>query len=114
MTPPDWVKVMIRRTTLAVASRFSVPLSMAIRAPLETGNHSSGSFNFSARSIAATIRSHSGAAKAPIPIVGSDNTSHAFHAFRDFFCGRIDHAKNHGTQIHPVGAARDAHRRGRR
>ena len=30
----------MRRTTRAVASRFSVPLSIAMRAPLETGTHS--------------------------------------------------------------------------
>jgi len=52
-----------------------VPLSIAIRAPLETGTHSTGKPSCSARSMAATIRSHSGAARAPMSRVGSDRMS---------------------------------------
>ena len=69
------MNVTIRRTTRAVASRFSVPLSIAMRAPLDTGTHSTGSPFASARSIAASIRSHSAAASEPIPSVGSESTS---------------------------------------
>jgi hypothetical protein len=75
MTPPAWVNVTMRRTTRAVASRFSVPLSIAIRAPLETGTHSSGSCNRSARSMAAITRSHSGGPSEPMPSVGSESRS---------------------------------------
>ena len=50
------------------------PLDMR-DAPEETGTHSSGTDSFSARSKAATRRSHSGAESAPMPIVGSDSTS---------------------------------------
>ena len=52
-----------------------MPLSIAMRAPLETGIHSRGTRSCSARSSAATRRSHSGAASEPIPSVGSESTS---------------------------------------
>ena len=52
-----------------------MPLSIAIRAPLETGTHSTGRPFASARSIAAAIRSHSAAASEPIPSVGSERIS---------------------------------------
>ena len=52
-----------------------MPLSMAMRAPLETGIHSTGTRSASARSIAAAMRSHSGAASEPMPTVGSESTS---------------------------------------
>ena len=50
---------------------FSVPLSMAILAPAERANHSSGTPIFSARSSAARIRRHSGSASEPIAPIGS-------------------------------------------
>ena len=52
-----------------------MPLSIAMRAPLETGIHSTGDPRASARSRAATMRSHSGTASEPIPRVGSDRMS---------------------------------------
>ena len=42
ISPPAWVKSTIRRRTSAIQSMFSVPLSIAILAPAESANHSSG------------------------------------------------------------------------
>ena len=42
ISPPAWVNSMIRRSTAAIQSMFSVPLSIAILAPAESANHSSG------------------------------------------------------------------------
>ena len=52
---------------------FSVPLSIAIRAPDDSANHSTGTPIRSARSRAAMIRRHSGSATLPSPRVGSPN-----------------------------------------
>ena len=62
---------MSRRSTAAIQSMFSVPLSMAMRAPEDTANHSTGTRSRSARSSAAMIRRHSGSARLPSPRVGS-------------------------------------------
>ena len=42
ISPPAWVNSTIRRRTSAIQSMFSVPLSIAILAPAESANHSSG------------------------------------------------------------------------
>ena len=39
---PAWVNSMMRRSTTEIQSMFSVPLSIAIRAPADRANHSSG------------------------------------------------------------------------
>ncbi len=70
-SPPRWVYWMRPRSTSAIQSMFSVPLSMAISAPDETANHSTGTRRRSARSSAARIRRHSGSARLPSPWVGS-------------------------------------------
>ena len=59
ISPPSWVKVMIRRSALATPSMFSVPLSIEIFAPDDSVNHSTGTPSSSARSIAATTIAHS-------------------------------------------------------
>ena len=71
ISPPACVNSTIRRSTAAIQSMFSVPLSIAIRAPEESENHSSGTPSSSARSSAAMIRRHSGSASAPSARVGS-------------------------------------------
>ena len=48
---------------------------MAILAPAERANHSIGTSNAAARSIAAMIRRHSGSTIAPIAFVGSPSTA---------------------------------------
>ncbi len=63
----------IRRSTAAIQSMFSVPLSIAIFAPAESANHSTGTPSSSARSSAAMIRRHSGSASEPRALVGSPN-----------------------------------------
>jgi hypothetical protein len=50
---------------------FSVPLSIAIFAPAETANHSSGTPSRSARSMAAMMRLHSASASEPRLLLGS-------------------------------------------
>ena len=70
-SPPRWVNSMSARSTSAIQSMFSVPLSIAIRAPEDTANHSTGTRSFSARSSAAMMRRHSGSARLPRPRVGS-------------------------------------------
>ena len=54
---------------------FSVPLSIAISAPEDTANHSTGTCIRSARSSAAMIRRHSGSARLPSPRVGSPSSA---------------------------------------
>ena len=63
ISPPDSVKVTMRRSTAAVQSRFSVPESMAMRAPDDSDTHSMGRPRASARSKAAMIRSALGTAE---------------------------------------------------
>jgi hypothetical protein len=70
-SPPAWVNVIRRRNTRATQSMFSVPLSMAILAPEDTASHSTGTPSEEARSIAATIRRHSGSETEPRALVGS-------------------------------------------
>ena len=41
-SPPAWVNSIRRRSTAAIQSMFSVPLSHAMRAPEESANHSTG------------------------------------------------------------------------
>ena len=72
---PAWVNSMSRRSTAAIQSMFSVPLSMAMRAPAERANHSSGTPSDSARSRAAMIRRHSGSASEPSALVGSPKSA---------------------------------------
>ena len=65
---------MIRRRTAAIQSMFSVPESIAIRAPADRANHSTGTPSSSARSSAAMIRRHSGSASEPSAFVGSPSS----------------------------------------
>ena len=74
-SPPRWVNSMTRRSTAPIQSMFSVPLSIAILAPDDSVNHSTGTPIRSARSSAAMIRLHSGSAKLPSPRVGSPNSA---------------------------------------
>ena len=71
ISPPAWVNSTIRRSTAAIQSMFSVPLSIAIFAPAESANHSTGTPSSSARSSAAMMRRHSGSASEPSARVGS-------------------------------------------
>ncbi len=66
---------MIRRSTAAIQSMFSVPESIAIIAPAESANHSAGTRSSSARSRAAMIRLHSGSASEPSARVGSPKSA---------------------------------------
>jgi len=70
-SPPAWVNSMIRRSARDTQSMFSVPLSIEIRAPEDSANHSTGMPRSSARSSAATTRAHSGSATVPRALVGS-------------------------------------------
>ena len=74
-SPPACVYSMIRRSTAAIQSMFSVPLSIAIFAPADSANHSHGTASSSARSSAATIRRHSGSASEPSARVGSPSSA---------------------------------------
>src|SRR5918996_3367049 len=74
-SPPAWVNSTRRRSTRATQSMFSVPLSIAIRAPEETANHSSGTPSRSARPMAARMRAHSGSASEPSRLLGSPSTA---------------------------------------
>ena len=47
-SPPAWVNSIRRRNVSAIQSMFSVPESIAISAPLDTANHSTGSWCSSA------------------------------------------------------------------
>ena len=75
ISPPACVNSMIRRSTAAIQSMFSVPLSIAIFAPAESANHSNGTPSSSARSSAAMIRRHSGSASEPSARVGSPSSA---------------------------------------
>ena len=79
---PACVNSTIRRSTAAIQSMFSVPLSMAIFAPADSANHSTGTPSRSARSSAAMIRRHSGSASEPSARVGSPRMRDALHALR--------------------------------
>ena len=74
-SPPAWVNVMIRRSARATQSMFSVPLSIEIRAPEDSANHSTGSPRSCARSRAAMTRAHSGSATVPSALVGSPSST---------------------------------------
>ena len=74
-SPPRCVNSMIRRSTALIQSMFSVPLSIAIFAPDDSVNHSSGMPMRSAKSSPAMIRRHSGSARLPSPRVGSPNSA---------------------------------------
>ena len=82
-SPPAWVNSMIRRSTAPIQSMFSVPLSIAMRAPDDSANHSTGTCSRSARSSAAMIRRHSGSASAPSRRVGSPRIATLRHALGD-------------------------------
>ena len=73
ISPPSWVKVMIRRSARDTQSMFSVPLSIEMVAPEDNANHSTGTDSSSARSSAATTRAHSASATVPSAFVGSPN-----------------------------------------
>ena len=62
ISPPCCVNSMIRRSAAATQSMFSVPESIAIRAPEDSANHSTGTPSSSAMSSAAMMRRHSGSA----------------------------------------------------
>ncbi|OPZ52704.1 MAG: hypothetical protein BWY91_02212 [bacterium ADurb.BinA028] len=64
---------MIRRSVSAMKSMFSVPESIAMRAPDEQAYHSTGILRSAASASEALIRRHSGSARLPKPCVGSDN-----------------------------------------
>ncbi len=74
-SPPSCVKSIRRLSTRAIQSMFSVPLSIEILAPADTGNHSSGTRICSARSIPVMIRRHSASASEPISRLGSPSSS---------------------------------------
>jgi hypothetical protein len=71
ISPPRWVKSMIRRRARATQSMFSVPLDIEMVAPEDSANHSTGMPRSSARSSAAMTRAHSGSATVPRAFVGS-------------------------------------------
>ena len=75
ISPPAWVNVTIRRSARATQSMFSVPESIEIRAPADRANHSTGTDIDSARSRAATTRTHSASATAPSALVGSPSST---------------------------------------
>ena len=75
ISPPSCVKRTIRLSAAATQSMFSVPESIAIFAPEESANHSTGTSSSSARSSAAITRSHSGSASEPSERVGSPSST---------------------------------------
>src|ERR1035438_5664177 len=75
ISPPSWVNSMIPRSTRETQSMVSVPESIAIFAPAEMANHSTGACNRRARSMAARTRRHSGSAIAPSALVGSPSST---------------------------------------
>ena len=75
ISPPAWVYSMMRRSARETQSMFSVPLSIEMRAPDDSANHSTGIPRSSARSSAATTRAHSGSATVPSALVGSPNSA---------------------------------------
>src|SRR4051794_19035714 len=81
ISPPCCVNSMIRRSAAATQSMFSVPESIAIFAPDESANHSTGTPSSSAMSSAAMMRRHSGSATEPSAFVGSpSSTTRCWHA----------------------------------
>ena len=75
ISPPSWVNSMIPRSTREIQSMVSVPESIAILAPAERANHSTGTCSRSASSSAARTRRHSGSASAPSARVGSPSST---------------------------------------
>ncbi len=75
ISPPSWVKCTMRRSAAATQSMFSVPESIAIRAPADSANHSTGTRSRSARSSAPITRAHSGSDSAPSAFVGSPSST---------------------------------------
>ncbi len=75
ISPPSWVKSMMRRSTRAIQSMFSVPLSVEILAPAERASQSTGQRISRARSRAAAILRHSGSASEPSSRLGSPSSS---------------------------------------
>ena len=80
ISPPCWVNSMIRCSAAATQSMFSVPESMAIFAPADSANHSTGTPSSSARSSAAMIRRHSGSATRAQRLRRVAEQDHARHA----------------------------------
>ena len=78
ISPPCCVNSMIRRSAAATQSMFSVPESIAIRAPEDSANHSTGTPSSSAMSSAAMMRRHSGSATEPSAFVGSPSSTSRF------------------------------------
>src|SRR5699024_9078139 len=74
-SPPPWVNRTIRLSAVVTQSTSSVPESIAIRAPADNANHSTGTFIRSAKSSAATILEHSGSDNAPSALVGSPSST---------------------------------------
>ncbi len=75
ISPPAWVNSTMRLSAAATQSMFSVPESIAIRAPADSANHSTGTSRRSARSSAAMTREHSGSDRAPSALVGSPSST---------------------------------------
>ena len=75
ISPPSWVNSMIPRRTREIQSMVSVPESIAILAPAEMANHSTGACRRRASARAASIRRHSGSASAPSARVGSPSST---------------------------------------
>ena len=78
ISPPACVNSIMRRSTRAIQSMFSTPLSIEILAPAENVNHSSGTCIFCAKSMAAMMRRHSGSASAPMSLLGSPSSTTRF------------------------------------
>ena len=75
ISPPAWVNSTIPRSAREIQSMVSVPESIAIFAPAEMANHSTGACSRRASSMAARIRRHSGSASAPSARVGSPSST---------------------------------------
>ena len=75
ISPPSWVNSTIPRSTREIQSMVSVPESIAIFAPAERANHSTGASMRRASSRAASTRRHSGSASAPSALVGSPSST---------------------------------------
>ena len=75
ISPPAWVNSTIRRSAAATQSMFSVPESIAIFAPEETANHSTGTPSCSARSSAAITRGTPARRASRAPRVGSPSSA---------------------------------------
>ena len=75
ISPPSWVNSMIPRSAREIQSMVSVPESIAIFAPAEMANHSTGACSRRASSMAARTRRHSGSASAPRARTGSPSST---------------------------------------